>query len=87
MPRVSLAHVLQNTYSILAVTWETTGAEDRMSHTQTSLSNTTFLMIVNISHFSVRDICNSHIETLDSERSQSWQNQFKLANQLQLEQS
>jgi len=27
-PRVSLAHVLQNTYSILAVTRETTGAED-----------------------------------------------------------
>ena len=53
---------------IPVVTQETTGAEDRMSYTQTSLSNTTFLMIVNISHFSVRDICNSHIETLDSER-------------------
>ena len=29
-PRVSLAHVLQNTYSILAVTRETTGAEDHV---------------------------------------------------------
>ena len=29
-PRVSLAHVLQNTYSILAVTQETTGAEDHV---------------------------------------------------------
>ena len=30
MPRVSLAQVLQNTYSILAVTQETTGAEDHV---------------------------------------------------------
>ena len=29
-PRVSLAHVLQNTEGVLAVTCETTGAEDHM---------------------------------------------------------
>ncbi len=51
-----------------AVTRETTGAEDRMCYTQTSLSNQTFSVIVNISPFRVRDICNSHMKTLDSER-------------------
>ena len=43
MPRVSLAQVLQNTVGILAVTWETTGAEDHVKqHFKLILSSIRF---------------------------------------------
>ena len=43
MPRVSLAQVLQNTVGILAVMWETTGAEDHVKqHFKLILSSIRF---------------------------------------------